>query len=105
MNTILIIVVIAVILFVLFRMMKMILRLLLLFAVVVAAYLTNPSPEKHQEAVQRKADEQDVTVRNKNIQVTDYKVFSLTNIADKKDTHCVGIGAFTKVWVFGKLKR
>ncbi|HYG17596.1 MAG TPA: hypothetical protein VD816_01660 [Ohtaekwangia sp.] len=104
MNTIIIIVVVALALFLLFRMMKLILRLVLVFLIAAVAYLTNPAPEKHQEAMHRKADQQDVRVSNKNIQVKDYKVFSLTNINEKKDTHCVGIGAFTKVWIFGQLK-
>lgn len=100
MQTILIIIVAAVVLYILFRAAKILLRVLVLLAILGVAYLTNPELGKHRQAVEKKADEFGVDISHDEITCTDYKVFSLTKTLDDGHESLIGVGAFTKVWIF-----
>src|SRR5689334_23316948 len=96
MQIILIVIVAAVVLYILFKAAKLMLRILLIVAILAVAYFTNPELGKHREAVEKKANTYDVDISNDEITRTDYKLFSLT----KSQESLIGIGAFTRVWVF-----
>lgn len=100
MQIILIVVVAAVVLYILFKAAKILLRIVLLLVILGVAYLTNPELGKHREAVDQKASTYDVDVSNNEITRTDYKLFSLTKTLDDGHESLIGIGAFTKVWIF-----
>ena len=104
MNTILIVVAAAIILFVIFKMMKVILRIALVALVFIIAYLTNPDLEHHQQAVKKKAEAESLKINKSRVHIRDYKVFSLTKVAYEEEESLVGIGAFTRVWIFRSLE-
>lgn len=102
-NTILVIVAIAILLFVAFKMIKVILRVAFVVLLLLIAYFTNPALERHQQAVEKKAEEESTKVNLRHVHVSDYKVFSITKINRKEGERWVGIGAFTKVWIVKSL--
>jgi hypothetical protein len=100
MQIIIIVLVAAVVLYVLFKAAKMLLRIVLLLIILGVAYLTNPELGAHRKAVEKKADEHDINVNDHEITRTDYKVFSLTKSNDGGRESLIGVGAFTRVWIF-----
>ena len=100
MQIILIVVVAAVVLYILFKAAKLLLRIVLVLVILGVAYLTNPDLGKHREAVDQKSKAFDIDVSHDEITRTDYKLFSLTKRSDDGHESLIGIGAFTKVWIF-----
>lgn len=99
MNTVLIIIAIALLLFLAFRMIKVILRIAAVVLLLLVAYFTNPGLERHQQAVEKKAEEHSVKIDPEQVRIYDCKVFSFTKIKQGEKESWVGIGAFTKVWI------
>jgi predicted membrane protein len=102
MNTFLTILAVVIVLFILYRIFKLLFSVIISVVFVIAAYITNPSVDEHQEAVQKKAESTSVSVNNKNITVKDYWIFSLTELGREKKV--VGAGAFSHVFIFGDLE-
>ncbi len=100
MQIILIVIVAAVVLYVLFKAAKLLLRIVLVLVISGAAYFTNPELGNHRQAVEQKANAFDVDVSHDEITHTDYKLFSVTKTLDDGHEALIGIGAFTKVWIF-----
>ena len=100
-NTIITILVIIAVLFILFKVFKMFLSLLWVIAFFVIAYLTNPPYSKHEKVLMEVAASSGKKITGKYMEVDDYKVVSFTKIGEERKL--VGIGAFTQVWIFGKL--
>jgi len=100
MSTVLTIAAVVVILFFLFKIFKLITRLALIAVFLVLAYLTNPSEEKHRNAVREK-NFGEGKIFHPRVKVKDLWVASLTQIADDDGgVKTIGIGLFTKVFVF-----
>ncbi len=97
-----------VVLFILFKMLKafvkwLVIFLILLFAV---AYFTNPVESIHHQSLKDSIKELKLSkVREKFIQVDDYKFFSLTKVKVDGHDKIVGVGAFGKIWYFDDLKK
>jgi hypothetical protein len=101
MQIILIVIVGAVVLYLLFKAAKIMLRIVIVLVILGIAFLTNPELGKHREAVDRKAETNDVNLSKQEITRDDYKLFSLTRIQeDDSQPSLIGIGAFTRVWIF-----
>lgn len=100
MHIILIVIVAGVVLYILYKAAKMLLRIVLLLIILGVAFLTNPELGAHRKAVEIKAIERDVDVSTHVIDRADYKVFSLTKSRHDGKESLIGIGAFTKVWIF-----
>lgn len=103
MELILTIVVVVVVLFILFKVFKIAIRLALVFVFLVIAYFTNPNADDHRRAVKEKALETNVKLNGRTIQISDYKIFSLTKLVSDEEEKLVGVGLFTKVWIFRDL--
>lgn len=103
-NTILVIIAIAILLFLAFRMIKVILRVAFVVLLLLIAYFTNPGLERHQQAVEKKAEEQSVEIDPQQVRIYDCKVFSFTKVKQGEKESWVGIGAFTKVWIVRSLQ-
>lgn len=99
-NTILTIAAVVVVFIILFKVFKWVLRLLVVVVFLLIAFVTNPTPEQHQEALARKADQNNVDIRGKKIVVDDYYVFSLTHVLENDEDKVIGAGAFTQVVIF-----
>jgi hypothetical protein len=96
-----------VILFILYRMFRAFLKWVLILAIglVVVAYFTNPNEAKHKQAVKDSTRNLKLRkVKEKNIEIKDYKIFSVTKVTVKGEEKTVGIGAFGKIWYFGDLE-
>lgn len=102
--TILVIAAVIIVLYILFKIFKLITRLLLIAVFLIIAYFTNPGLEKHTQAVQAKAEKDNVKFRNKSVTVSDFKIFSLTKVSSEDDERLVGAGLFTRVWIFRALE-
>jgi hypothetical protein len=102
--TILVIAAVIVVLYILFKIFKLITRLLLIAIFLIIAYLTNPGIEKHTLAVKTKAEKNNVKFHNKNVTVSDFKIFSLTKVTSDDHERLVGVGLFTRVWIFRTLE-
>lgn len=107
METALIIAVGLVVLFVLFKIFKAFLKwgiiLILLFLVI--SYFTNPDESVHRENLEVKTKDLSLRkIRQKLVNIDDYKFFSLTKVTVDGEEKIVGIGAFGKVWYFDDLK-
>jgi hypothetical protein len=99
------ILVIVVALFLLFRIFKMIFTVLTIIAFLIIGYITNPSKEEHLLAVHDKAERKEVRIPDGMVEVEDFKVLSFTKIGRGNEKEIVGVGAFTKVWIFGDLRK
>jgi hypothetical protein len=99
------ILIVIIVLFVLFRIFKMIFTVLTIIVFLVIGYLTNPSKEEHLKAIQEKADRKDIKIPAGRIEVQDFKVLSFTKVGNKEEKEIVGVGGFTKVWIFGDLRK
>jgi hypothetical protein len=96
-----------VILFILYRIFRAFLKWALFLAIglVVVAYFTNPDEAKHRQAVKDSTRDLKLKrVKEKQIEVKDYKIFSMTKVTIKGEEKTVGIGAFGKIWYFGDLE-
>ena len=94
-------------LYVLFRIFKAFLKwaIIILLIVLVAAYFTKPDESTDKESLKVKTKELSVKkVRQKDLTIEDYKLFSLAKITTGGEKKIVGIGAFGKVWYFDDLK-
>jgi hypothetical protein len=100
MQIIIIVLVAVVVLYILFKAAKMLLRIVMVLVILSVAYLTNPDLGIHRKAVEKKADENAVNMADKEITRTDYKIFSLTKIKEGDHESLIGVGAFTRVWIF-----
>jgi len=99
-STIITIAVVIVIFIVLYKVFKWVLRLLVLVAFLLIAFVTNPSTEAHQQAVERKAEKENINLKRVTVEVDDYFVFSLTHTVKDDERKLVGAGAFTQVYIF-----
>lgn len=93
-------------LFILFRIFKAFLKwaIIIVLLALIAAYFTNPDESVHRKNLDVKAKELSLKkIRQKNITVDDYKLFSLARVTVEGDTKLVGIGAFGRVWYFDDL--
>lgn len=107
METGVIVVIGLIVLFILFRIFKAFLKwgIIILLIGLVAAYFTNPDETVHRESFKIKAKELSLKrIREKDLTVDDYKLFSLLKINAEGERKLVGIGAFGKVWYFDDLK-
>jgi hypothetical protein len=107
METWVIVVVGLIVLFILLRIFKAFLKwtIIILLIGLVAAYFTNPDETIHRESLKLKSKELSVKrIRQKDVTIDDYKLFSLSNITVEGKKKLVGIGAFGRVWYFGDLK-
>lgn len=107
MELIIIVVIGILVLFFLFKLVKAFLKwsIILLIACLVVAYFTNPQEAKHMESLSETVKDLPVKkVRKKFVHVTDYKIFSLTKVTVDGKEKIVGIGAFGKIWYFGKIE-
>jgi hypothetical protein len=107
METALIIGVGLVVLFVLFKIFKAFLKwaviLVLLFLVI--SYFTNPDESVHRKNLDDQAKNLSLRkIRQRLVDIDDYKFFSLTKVTVDGEKKIVGIGAFGKVWYFDDLK-
>ena len=98
--TILAIIAVIVVLFLLFKVFKLLTRIILVAVFLLIAFLTNPGDKKHQEAVDKKAREGKIKLITPRVKVKDLWVASLTQVKDDGDEKTIGIGLFTKVFVF-----
>ena len=105
-QTVIIILAVLVGLYLLFRIFKAMLKWLLLGLVVLLAiaYFSNPEEDDHITGLKKTAKELRVKVREKTIDVDNYKIFSLTKVKVNGEEKVVGIGAFGKVWYFNELE-
>jgi energy-coupling factor transporter transmembrane protein EcfT len=93
-------VVVVLIFFLLYKIFRFIISILLVGLLALIAYFTNPSLEKHREAVQAKARKENISMRNKKVDRESFYIFSMTRVKEGADFKVVGAGAFTKVIVF-----
>ena len=93
---------IIIIFIILYKIFRFIVSLLLIVVFAAIAYFTNPTLEKHRLAVTEKAKKLDSPMRKKSVSRESYYLFSLTAIDQGDDHRIVGVGAFTKVFIFGK---
>lgn len=95
-----------VILFILYRIFRAFLKwaLILIVGLAIVAYFTNPDEAKHRQAVKDNTSHLKKKVKEKQVQIKDYKIFSLTTITVKGDEKTVGVGAFGKIWYFGDIE-
>jgi hypothetical protein len=108
METGVIVVIGLVVLFILFRIFKAFLKwgIIILLLALVAAYFTNPDESVHRTNLDVRAKELSIKkIRQKNVTMDDYKVFSLTKVTVDGEKKVVGIGAFGRVWYFDDLKQ
>jgi hypothetical protein len=107
METALIIAAGLVLLFVLFKIFKAFLKwgiILVLFFLVIS-YFTNPNESTHRKKLEDKTKDLSLRkIRQKLVDIDDYKFFSLTKVTVDGEEKIVGIGAFGKVWYFDDLK-
>lgn len=96
MHLILIVIVVAVVLYILFKAAKVMIQVVAVLAILLAAYFTNPDIDDHRDAVTKKAAADNTTVERNTIKIRDWKVMSVT----EGENGIIGIGAFTKVWIF-----
>lgn len=107
METGVIVVIGLIVLFILFRIFKAFLKwtIIILLLALAAAYFTNPDESFHRKNLDVKSKELSVKkIRQKNVTIDDYKLFSLAKITVKGEKKLVGIGAFGRVWYFDDLK-
>jgi hypothetical protein len=107
METGVIVVIGLVVLFILFRIFKAFLKwgIIILLLALVAAYFTNPDESVHRKNLDVRVKTLSLKkIRQKNVTIDDYKLFSLTKVTVDGEKKVVGIGAFGRVWYFDDLK-
>jgi hypothetical protein len=102
MTYIIVLILVVVVFFILYKIFKFIISVILILVFMLLAFLTNPSLEMHERAVQRKATQTDTALKGKRVQRDNFYLFSLTEIIEGKDRSLVGAGAFTQVFIFKK---
>jgi hypothetical protein len=95
-----------VILFILYRIFRAFLKwaLILIIGLAVVAYVTNPDEAKHRQAVKDNTRNLKRKVKEKQVEIKDYKIFSVTKITVKGEEKTVGVGAFGRIWYFGDIE-
>ena len=95
-----------VILFILYRIFRAFLKwaLILIIGLGVVAFFTNPDEAKHRLAVKDNTKTLKKKVKEKQVEIKDYKIFSVTKVTVKGEEKTVGIGAFGKIWYFGDIE-
>jgi hypothetical protein len=99
---ILVFIVVVIVFIILYKIFKFLISILLIGVFVILAYFTNPTEEMHRAAVLRKAEQEDIPMRNKKVVRDNYYVFSLTKIRHADESKVVGAGGFTQVIIFSK---
>jgi hypothetical protein len=100
--TILIIVAVIIVLFLLFKVFKVFIRVILIVLFLGIGLLTNPASKTHRLAVQEKAKKENIHVDPDEVAVKDLVVASLTQIKHGDERKTIGVGLFTKVFIFRK---
>ncbi|HEY3402841.1 MAG TPA: hypothetical protein VGK59_05600 [Ohtaekwangia sp.] len=100
--TILTIAAVVVVLFLLFKIFKVFIRVIIIVLFLGIGLLTNPTSKTHQLAVQEKARKENIHVNPDDVAVKDLVVASLTQIRHGDDRKTIGVGLFTKVFIFRK---
>ena len=98
--TILTIAAIIVILFLLFKIFKILTRIILIVIFLVIAFVTNPRIDQHQLAADKKAKAENIRLRTRDVLVKDLAIASLTQIREDDGAKTIGVGLFTKVFIF-----
>jgi energy-coupling factor transporter transmembrane protein EcfT len=96
-----------VVLFILFKIFKAFLKwsIIILVIILVIAFFTNPDHAAHHQSLKDYTNEKNLKrVREKLVDIDDYKIFSLTKVKVEGKEKIVGIGAFGKVWYFSELE-
>lgn len=101
-TTILSIAAVAVILYILFKVFKLLTRIIIIAVFLLIAYFTNPGIKKHENAVHAKNSKINISNR---VSIKDLKVASLTQLKTKGEIEVVGMGAFTRVWIFRDMNK
>ena len=107
MNLLILVVIGLVVFFILFKIFKAFLKwtIIILIVALVIAFFTNPDQATHHQSLKDYMSEQNLKkVREKLINIDDYKVFSLTKVKIEGKEKVVGVGVFGKVWYFRDLK-
>jgi hypothetical protein len=107
METWVIVVIGLIVLFILLRIFKAFLKwaIIILIIGLVAAYFTNPDETVHRDKLKLKAKELSLKrIRQKDVTIDNYKLFSLSSATVEGEKKLVGIGAFGRVWYFADLK-
>lgn len=106
MQTIVVVALVLIVLYIVFRIFKTMLKWLLIIVVCVLAiaFFSNPDDEKHRKSLKAVRKELHHKVKEKNVKIDDYKIFSLAKAKVKGEEKIIGIGAFGKVWYFDNLK-
>ncbi|WP_267292043.1 hypothetical protein [Parachryseolinea silvisoli] len=98
--TILAVAALALVFYLLFKVFKFITRLILVIIFLALAYITNPSLVRHEAAVRTKSEKDGTSLEGWTVTVTDLKVASITRLTQGNSNKAVGVGAFTRVWIF-----
>ncbi|MBT1710267.1 hypothetical protein KK062_18615 [Fulvivirgaceae bacterium PWU5] len=98
--TILAVAALALVFYLLFKVFKFITRLILVIIFLALAYITNPSLVRHEAAVRTKSEKDGTSLEGWTVTVTDLKVASITRLTQDDSNKAVGVGAFTRVWIF-----
>lgn len=96
-----------VILFILFKIFKAFVKWIVILLVIffVVSYFTNPEESAHRQGLKEVVKKLPVKrVKEKSVEVDDYKFFSLTKVTVGGEKKVVGIGAFGKVWYFDDIE-
>ena len=86
---------------ILYKIFKFLVSFVVIAVLVLVAYLTNPSEEKHREMVRQKATLGHVSMLTKKVSRENFYLVSLTRVSELGDDRIVGAGAFTQVYIFG----
>lgn len=96
-----------VVLFILFKIFKAFLKwsIIILIIILVVAFFTNPDHAEHHQSLKDYTSEKNLKkIREKLVNIDDYKIFSLTKVKVDGEEKIVGIGAFGKVWYFSEVE-
>jgi hypothetical protein len=96
-----------VLLFILFRLFKTFVKwtFILLVALFAVAFFTNPNESAIRDDLKKTTKERRLKkIRDKSVQVTNYKLFSLVKVERGDLPQTVGVAALGKVWYFDNLE-
>jgi hypothetical protein len=96
-----------IVLFILFKIFKAFLKwsIIILVIILAIAFFTNPDHTTHHQSLKEYTTEKNLKkVREKLVDIDDYKIFSLTKVKVEGEEKIVGIGAFGKVWYFSEVE-
>jgi hypothetical protein len=106
MKLVIIAIVVLVLLFIVFKLFKTVVKwtFILLVALFVVAFFTNPNESAIREDLKKTTKELRLKkIRDKSVQVTNYKLFSLVKVERGDMPETVGVAAFGRVWYFDNL--